>query len=397
MDDRSHAVLELVEVIGREIRTTGPISCARFMELALYHPQLGYYERSVSQTGRRGDYYTSVSVGSLFGELLACQFVRWMKEWSLELGGSSRKPSPVGDDMSGATIDLGDPSGWQIVEAGAHDGRLALDILEWCGRHEAQFLNHLEYVIIEPSPARHRVQAATLAAAPGRVTWRKSWGEIPHRSVRGVAFANELLDALPVHRLGWDASRKTWFEWGVTTGGDGFEWIRLTKPPVTAGDWPDWPGELLAVLPDQFTTEVAPAAEAWWARAAEALQLGRLLTLDYGLSAEQFFMPQRAGGTLRGYHRHHQAPRWLANPGEQDLTADVNFSRLQRTGEAAGLRTEAMVSQAEFLSGIARGTWKAPELFGSWNRARVRQFQTLTHPEHLGRAFRVLIQTCGIQ
>ena len=156
--------------------------------------------------------------------------------------------------------------------------------------------------------------------------------------------------------------------------------------------WPELPAELMAVLPDGFTTEICPAAENWWRAAAGRLEGGRLLTIDFGLNAEEFFAPQRAGGTLRAYHRHRLSADVLGNVGEQDLTAHVNFSAIQAAGEAAGLRTERLETQARFLTGIARRAWDEGCGFGPWTSAHTRQFQTLTHPEHLGRPFRALVQ-----
>ncbi len=153
------------------------------------------------------------------------------------------------------------------------------------------------------------------------------------------------------------------------------------------------PPEILSVLPDGYTLEVSPAAEEWWRAAAAWLGRGKLVTIDYGLSEGELFSPHRPKGTLRAYRRHHLAEDPLANPGEQDLTAHVNFGVLQRAGEAAGLRTEALVSQARFLTDLAAQAWAEPSSFGPWTARHTRQFQTLTHPEHLGRAFRVLVQS----
>ena len=150
---------------------------------------------------------------------------------------------------------------------------------------------------------------------------------------------------------------------------------------------------LLEVLPDGFTTELCPAAEQWWRTAALALGCGKLLTFDYGLSAEEFFMPERKDGTARGYHHHRLSSDVLAHPGEQDITAHVNFTAIQTAGESAGLRTDAFLTQAQFLTSIAARMWKDEASFGDWTPERTRQFQTLTHPEHLGRSFRVLVQS----
>jgi len=117
------------------------------------------------------------------------------------------------------------------------------------------------------------------------------------------------------------------------------------------------------------------------------------LTVDYGLVADEMILPERSNGTLRAYFRHHATSDLLTNAGEQDITAHVNFTAIQAAGEAAGLKSEGLVSQEKFLTQIAERMWREQSDSSSWSSARVRQFQTLTHPEHLGRKFRVLIQS----
>jgi SAM-dependent MidA family methyltransferase len=116
------------------------------------------------------------------------------------------------------------------------------------------------------------------------------------------------------------------------------------------------------------------------------------MTIDYGMTADEFVLPERKEGSLRGYYRHHPTSDLLANPGEQDLTAHVNFSALIAAGEASGLKTVKFETQAQFLTKIFSQAWKG-ETTASWDAARARQFQTLTHPEHLGRSFRLLVQS----
>jgi SAM-dependent MidA family methyltransferase len=162
----------------------------------------------------------------------------------------------------------------------------------------------------------------------------------------------------------------------------------------------------LAVLPDGYTIETCPAAESWWREAAGILERGKLMTIDYGLTADELFSPSRPRGTLRAYFRHHVSDDLLANVGGQDLTAHVNFSVIQSAGESVGLRTEIFSTQSQFLTRILEKTLReksfselvSPKSDGGgsedgWTPARARQFQTLTHPEHLGRAFRVLVQS----
>ena len=363
------------------------------MDLALYCPNYGYYEQKRDTPGKRGDFYTSVSVGPLFGELLAFQFAEWTSQsgvWSLE---SNVSPRSSGHE----TLDFG----LQLVEAGAHDGQLAKDILNWLKLRRPALFERIEYWIIEPSVRRQEWQRETLNEFGSKARWFAELKAIAPGAICGIIFSNELLDALPVHRLGWDAQRGDWFEWGVTIEGDRITWCRLPNSVHATRNTQDaatsaignLPHELLAALPDGFTTEICPAAEVWWREAAACLQSGKLLTLDYGLNAEEFFAPHRANGTLRGYHRHRLSDNILASPGEQDLTAHVNFTAIQQAGEAVGLKTATFASQAQFLTRIARRTWKEENGFGDWTAELTRQFQTLTHPQHLGRAFRVLVQS----
>ncbi|MDE3066367.1 MAG: SAM-dependent methyltransferase [Verrucomicrobiota bacterium] len=366
-------------ILRRETARDAVLPFVRFMELALYCPDCGYYEMKMDAAGRRGDFYTSVSVGALFGQLLAFQFAEWLDEM--------QRP----DD------------GRRIVEAGAHDGKLAADILSWLKDCRPRLFAKIEYVILEPSPRRQAWQRQTLKDHLSRVRWLSGFDVTTPQAFSGIIFCNELLDAMPVRRLGWDAWNKQWFEWGVAFDGGKLVWARCPRstaashgekagmealPPVIL----DLPSSLLEVLPDGCTVEISPAAERWWREAAASLARGKLMALDYGLTDDELFSPGRTRGTLRAYFRHHAAADPLANPGEQDLTAHVNFSAIQKAGEEAGLQTELFSSQAKFLTQILAGTQR-DKTFGEWTSARARQFQTLTHPEHLGRAFRVLVQS----
>ena len=394
------------ETIAGEIREKGVITFARFMELALYCPNCGYYEREEDNIGRGGDFYTSVSVSRLFGELLAFQFAGWLEEWQ---PGATMSPDAVspGKTSAGETI--------RIAEAGAHDGTLARDILAWLQQRRPSLYQRLEYWIVEPSERRQHRQRQNLCEFGARVRWVNGLAGLDVGSTsgiglarpagwRGVFFSNELLDAMPVRRLGWDAKARAWFELGVTLEGGRLVWARISgakavvadpqvsaPSPIPHGRFPA-ESELLDFLPDGFTTEVSPAAERWWRGAAQALGQGRLLTIDYGLTAEESLVPERKQGTLRAYHRHRLSSEVLACPGEQDITAHVNFTAIQAAGEATGLRTEAFLTQAQFLTSIAARTWQREGSFGEWTPERRRQFQTLIHPEHLGRSFRVLVQ-----
>lgn len=254
--------------LREEIARSGPVSFARFMEWALYAPGCGYYERP-REIGRRGDFFTSVSVGPVFGQLLAWQFARWLEKIP---------PPPP-------------PAQWQIVEAGAHDGRLALDVLRWLRRRRPDIFARLEYRLIEPSPVRRAWQEEKLGNEFANVQWAGDFGQPGARRVRGVIFSNELLDAMPVHRLCRDTAGKKWLEWRVNCGGNGFVWQKGPMSREAAACLPDLPAAVESVLPDGFVIELSPAATQWWRRAAASLDCGKLLTLDYGLDGEEWLDP----------------------------------------------------------------------------------------------------------
>jgi SAM-dependent MidA family methyltransferase len=388
---------QLAEKIREEIRIHGPISFTRFMACALYCPVYGYYEKEEDTLGRHGDYYTSVSVGSLFGELLGFQFSDWL---------TGLQPSSAGPPVV-------------IVESGAHHGDLARDILTWLRAHRPVLSQVIEYWIVEPSIRRQEWQRRTLADFQSQVRWAKSLKELSEadgprrhsctRGVRGVIFCNELLDALPVQRVGWDSASSTWFEWGVTFSNGRFAWTRLEELSSVSQSNPEttdfsnshdasalapiaWPPNFLNALPDGFTMDLCPAASDWWAQATGVLECGKLLAIDYGLTSDELVSPERIHGTLRAYRKHRLSPDVLQDPGEQDITAHINFSTLRELGELGGLQTELCSTQERFLAPIAAKMLGDLTETGGWLSERSRQFQTLTHPNHLGHSFRVLLQ-----
>ena len=354
--------------LGRRLRdevarSGGAIPFSRFMEVALYEPGLGYYEHAA--IGRSGDFVTSVSAGPLFGELLAR---RACKAW--ETLGLVQRPGPL-----------------TCVEAGAHDGRLAADVLGWLHQHRPEMAGRVRYVLVEPSPTRRGWQAATLSAFAAQVAWADA---VP--AFDGVLLCNELLDAFPLERHAWDAARRRWWRLGVTVRDDRLVPCRMELDAAHEEFLSRIPEELRAVLPDSHVVEHAPGAEAWWSAAARALGRGCLMTFDYGFEEWDRFRPGRANGTLRGYRRHRLVDDVLALPGLVDLTAHVDFGRIQRAGEAAGLATTDLCSQHRLLSRWMAEALAAGEDMGPMTPARLRQWQALSHPSHLGHAFRALIQ-----
>jgi SAM-dependent MidA family methyltransferase len=361
----------LILRIQEEIKRRGPITFARYMELALYAPGLGYYEKQ-REIGRRGDFFTSVSVGPLFGELLACQFARWLAQ-----EGNFEK--------------------LQIIEPGAHQGMLSADILGWLHRRQPELFARLEYCLVEPSSTRRKWQEQTLHDWLPKIKWLEDIAEAGAAQASRIIFSNEFLDAMPVHRLAWDAAGKKWEECRVACENGSFAWQQAALPPELAKYLPEISPELANFLPAGYVIELCPSAVAWWKKAAEALAHGKLLTIDYGVANEEWLRPERSGGTLRTYSRHHSSKELLDNPGENDITAHVNFSAIEAAGREAGLTTVELMEQGKFLTQILAQGHVEPCGLEEWTPSRTKQFQTLTHPDHLGRAFRVLIQSRSCQ
>lgn len=365
----------LSKIIADEIRQRGPISMARFMELALYCPVYGYYERDAETVGRAGDFQTSVCVGPLFGELLAARAAAWLDQLREHASGALR-----------------------VVEAGAHEGALAGDCLAWFHQHRPDLLDLLCYHILEPSPRRQQRQRARLQGFLPCLRWHAGWDPLQQATggVCGVIVSNELLDAQPVHRFGWDCARAAWFEWQVGHGAHGFQAVRSNVPAdgaFLAELNERVPPEVRQWLPDGYVVELSPSAEQWWRSAAGALRAGWLLTFDYGGDDHTARLSERTNGTLRGYRNHRVVDDVLANPGTQDLTAHVHFGRIRRMGESAGLTTEFFGEQGRFLTQCLADAQKKNPAAVSLNASRLRQFKTLIHPDHFGRSFRVLVQS----
>ncbi|HYE32331.1 MAG TPA: SAM-dependent methyltransferase [Methylomirabilota bacterium] len=337
----------VAQLITSEIQRQGAIRFSRFMELALYAPRLGYYETR-DPVGARGDFYTSASV-PLFGALLARRCAEWLR------------PNQG------------------IYEAGANNGQLASAVLRQLA---------VNYTIVEPSPAQQQRQLEFLSAQG--VSEKVSWVPDLPRGCEGVLLTNELLDAIPFDLWQWNRSARTWSLLGATQHEVAFTWSVLEGSSRPQLPWIELPSELLDIVPDGFRTEDHSRAAQWWKEAAERLRDGYLVAFDYGLNSEDFFAPERAQGTFRGYAKHRQLTNVLDAPGEQDITSHVNFTRVRQAGEEAGLETIFDGPQSKFLHEIA-AEWIAAAP-ADWTASMARQFQTLTHPEHLGRSFRVLVQ-----
>jgi SAM-dependent MidA family methyltransferase len=354
--DSPHVDCPLVALLAERIRKTGPITLAEFMESALYHPKHGYYTNPSQRVGSSGDFITSVSVGPLFGILIARQL---HEMWC----GCGRPPK------------------WTLIEQGANDGRLMLDILNALKTHHNDLFTRLEVILVEPITSLKTKQKETLNEIPN-VHWKNHLSEI--EPFIGVHLSNELLDAFPVRRFRWSGE---WTEDRITTCGRRFTFINC---PLD-----DSARSLLYEIPAPAVhrvVEIAPDIEPWTQLLMERLQGGYVLAFDYGLLEGEWNQSHRADGTLRSYQNHKPTEAPLARPGEQDITAHVDFSRWSNLLQGDGATQVRITDQHRFCVGVA--PLHFPDRMRSMTLQEQRellQFRSLSHPSLFGSAFRVLV------
>ena len=337
----------LTDFIRGVIRQQGPVRFDWFMEQALYHPQFGYYSSGQCQIGRRGDYFTNVSVGPLFGRMLATQFAEM---WEI----------------------MGRPDDFTIVEQGAHHGEFARDVLAAM----REFPATLRYCIIEPFPILQARQKETLTEFGHKVIWTKSLTDLEPFS--GVHFSNELIDSMPVRLIARDADGE-WQEKFVADSDSNF--VFITKPiadPQLRVALEKIPRNKDAV----YETEVNLAASDWIQTIARKLQHGFVLAVDYGYPRAEFYAAERTSGTLQSFARHHTVSSPLDDVGRVDITAHVEWTSVAERAEDSGLKLIGFTDQHHFMTALlARHTPAESER---------RALQTLLHPEFLGTRFQYL-------
>ncbi len=344
----------LTDVLLERIRGEGPLTFAAFMDACLYHPEHGYYARGRSAEGV-GDYFTSPDVGPLFAGLLLHQF---REMWEA----------------------LGRPQAFDLVECGAGRGRLARQLLAAASERGGDIIQALRLTLVEAS-RQLRDEAETVGSS-ARIACELLGGPIV-----GCIFSNELLDALPVHRVVQrNAGLREIF---VSAAGDELREVEgpLSSPAI-AGYLEQYGAPL---LPDQFA-EVNLAALKWLEEAAAVLERGFLVTIDYGHRARELYGRAHMRGTLLSYREHRAEEDWLAAPGEQDLTAHVNFTALEERGRELGLEPLGYTPQSNFLLSLARASG-----IEHMDAATRRQLIQLIHPEGMGEAFKVLVQAKGVE
>jgi len=357
----------LARILAERILRDGPITFAEFMQQCLYHPEFGYYSRKDAKCF--ADFYTSVDVHPIFGRLLARQLAEM---WDA----------------------LGRPPEFCAVEVAAGTGRLAGHVLAFAARELAPFYAALNYVAVERSAARRSEHEKMLAAhlAAGRVVSAEA---LPAEVPAGCIFSNELLDALPVHR----AVVRNGVLQEVYVASRGGELVEELGPPSTP-ELESYFREQGITLREGQQAEAGLEARRWIEDAGKRLQRGFILTVDYGREAAELYDERHMRGTLMAYSQHHATEEFLRDPGEQDLTAHVNFTALDQWGRRAGLTRVGCASQMDFLVALGRANEFA-DLYepGASEVERVRSrllLKTLIHPEGMGETFSVFAQQKGV-
>src|ERR1043165_2264227 len=296
------------------------------MDKALYHPEHGYYSSGRCAIGRKGDYFTNVSIGPLFGQLMTAQFAEIWEQ-------------------------LGKIDNFVIVEQGAHDGQFARDVLQSARSGAPEFFEALDYRIIEPFPILRERQSQMLEQFRNKIEWRDSL-----EPFTGVHFSNELLDAMPVRLIGHGIEKL------VGLQDDRLAFIE---------------GSLSNMAFNQAALE-------WIDNLAANLKRGYVIAIDYGHSGDE----SQRDIQVRARHRHLDSP--FEQIGHADITMHVDWTSIARRAETDGLAVAGFTDQHHFLTGIISGLadWDQSSVADSPKAKRA--LQTLLHPEMLGRAFQVL-------
>ena len=343
--------------IRRRIAASGAITFAEFMEVALYH-RGGYYA-SRGPIGAGGDYFTSPVAHPAFGALVCVQLhTMWQT--------------------------LGQPDPFWVIEAGAGDGVLASDIVDFASRQFPLFSEAIRYVAVD------RLSPVDASRMSRGVEWVQSVG-IPVGGIVGCVVANELIDAMPVHRFEITSCGPCEVYVSLDSEGRFIELLDESSTKLITG----CVESIGRVLQYGFRGEVNAGVRPWVAAVAEGLERGFVLTLDYGYEVEELYSDARSGGTLQTYYRHTDSGSPYQRIGRQDMTAHVDFTALIDEGRSVGLRPVFLTTQGEFLLslGYARmeDSLHAAAIGSAERRFNVRAMRRLVDPEGLGK-FKVLVQ-----
>lgn len=357
---------QLTKTIKSLIHQSGPITFDRFMEIALYHPEHGYYTSGKAKIGKGGDYYTSPCVHPAFGEIIGrfiCQ-----------------------------AYEVVNTADFTVVEMGAGKGFLALDILDSLKKNHIGLYNQLNYSIIELSPTLQEEGQIILKEHIHKIRWIDSLSDLEPESICGVFISNELVDSFPFHR----AKFKDGELLEIFTTLEDEEFVQTLDKPSGSSLEEYFEGCNLEFENEQ-EVEINLYAKKWLSDIARALAKGFVFTIDYGYLASELFNSSRMKGTFVCFYKHTSNENPYMNIGEQDITAHVDFSNLIRIGESIELNTVKYTTQGQFL--IDWGILDIAERYSgeegssdiSYQKNRMA-IKNLFLPNLMGDKFKVLIQ-----
>jgi SAM-dependent MidA family methyltransferase len=353
----------LREKIEQEIRAHGPIPFSRYMEMCLYDSDLGYYSRNAAQFGKSGDFYTSSDVHAVFGRLLARQF----------------------DEMWRA---LGSPENIIVNELGPGRGLFAQDVLDRSEKKFPEFFRALRYILDERSPALRQRIETTLSRHFESGKALLSSADI---SAPTIIFANEFFDALPVEVLSSEGSLR------IDIAARDGRFVETWAPPSAE--------ELefldrYSIHPEPGERVEVPLQSQTHTRIAASFECGFAVVIDYGYTREEQ-LAGRHRGTLKAIRQHSVSANPYEAPGEQDITADVNFTALAAAAEKHGMQTQKLITQSQFLLGIGEANEFADAFEDCrlpQERAKVAlQLKHLVTPAGMGESFHVFIASKGVE
>ena len=368
---------QLEQRIAEKIQKDGPVTFEKFMEMALYYPDMGYYSSPERMIGRAGDFFTSPHQHPIFGAMAARQLIEM---WEI----------------------MGRPSEFRAVEVGAGEGYLSKDMFDYlCKPSEStgvadkkkRFLDCLKYSIVEPFFHFRKKQRNVLKdhAEERKITWTSSLREAGEFS--GCIFSNELLDAFPVHLIEMEDNIESGLK-EVCVGFDGKEFIE--EKIDASKEITDYIKQFNIVLPAGYRTEVNLRIRDWLDEAAAALTEGFILTVDYGYTAREYYSEERSRGTLLCYHKHQFNENFYQHVGMQDITAHVNFSSVKLWGEEKGFRTLGYCPQGTFLAASGIDEIITELYAGSADyMSEVSRIKTLILPQGMGETHSFMVQYKG--
>ncbi len=361
-EQRAHSQ-RLVTLLKDRIQKTGPVAFVDYMQFALYEPGLGYYSSGQAVLGRAGDFVTAPLLTPLFSHCLARRYAQFVAQ--------HQQPAA-------------------ILELGAGNGQMALDILLYC---QAAAYEPIDYFILEPSAAMQAQQRATLsqldAAWLERVTWLQDWPA--EGSFTGCVFANEVLDAMPVHAF--ECRGDTILEAFVTCEQDQ---LQISYMPTENVNLLQEVRALNIQTDTAYRSEINLWTTGWMRSLARCLATADVVLLDYGYLAAEYYHAERTTGTLMCHFRHRAHADALLLPGCQDMTSYVDFDRVGQAACDAGLRVTAYQTQTEFLLSMGITDLLAKVTPQSAYQAQARAVKQLTLPTEMGERFKVMSLTSSL-